>query len=99
MALCPKSYFAQCYQTKDTKDGRKGIPMWAKLRLNDFKQKLYNTTPGERVEVRSLRLDRDKHMSRTTLNKKGLSAVHVKLRVAQDKVTCLPLKNAKNEYE
>lgn len=73
--------------------------MWAKLRMSDFKRKLYNSNVGDCVEVRSLRLDREKKMSRTTLIKKGLSAVHVKLRVSQDKVTCLPLKNKDEEYE
>ena len=92
ICLAPKSYFALCRDTNVTKDGRKGIPNWQKLQLDDFKNVLYNkVTKRHTAEVRSLRLDKDKKMSRTTVVKNGLSGIHVKLGVSNDAVTCQPL--------
>ena len=92
ICLAPKSYFALCKDTSVTKDGRKGIPNWEKLKLDDFKNVLYNKVMQRHTtEVRSLRLDKDKRMSRTALIKKGLSGIHVKLSVDLDGVTCYPL--------
>ena len=94
VCLAPKSYFAICYDTNVTKDGRKGIPNWARLRLDDFKNVLYRKMDKRHTtEVRSLRLDRNKRMSRTTLVKNGLTGIHVKLSVDHDGVTCYPLQS------
>jgi len=99
IALCPKNYFAFCYETNEVKDGRKGIPKWAELTMNDFYDTLYNDQKERNiVEVRSLRLNRDKHMSRTTTRKAGLSAIHVKLQVDQDRITCSPLRYRDGTY-
>jgi len=92
ISLAPKSYFAHCRETNNTKDGRKGIPKWFDLRLADFYDVLYNDHAEKNItEVRSLRLDRDKRMCRTTTRKSGLTSIHVKLSVQSDRVTCKPL--------
>ena len=93
IALAPKSYYAHCRDTEDTKDGRKGIPKWFQLGISNFYDILYNDEAKKNIaEVRSLRLDRDKRMTRTTTRKSGLTSIHVKLGVQSDRVTCLPLK-------
>ena len=43
------------------------------------------------VSYDQLRLDNNKQMSHATLNKKGLSNLHIKTSVHKDKVTCTPL--------
>jgi hypothetical protein len=92
ICLSPKSYYISCNATNTSKDGRKGIPNWIDLRLNDFLSVLYgeNCAPTM-TEVRSLRVNRDKRMTRTTTIKTGLSGIHVKLKVENDRVTCKPL--------
>ena len=94
ISLAPKSYFAHCRIKKGksaTKDGRKGIPKYVQLALSDFYETLYGDTEQKRVEVHSLRLNRDKEMTRTTTRRVGLTAVHVKLGVGPDKISCSPL--------
>ena len=93
ICLAPKSYYAKCYDTQTTKDGRKGIPNWADLKLESFYDTLYNATATRHVaDVRSLRLNQNKQMTRTTMLKSGLTGIHVKLGVKEDRVTCVPLK-------
>ena len=94
ICLAPKSYFALCRNKKGTaatKDGRKGIPKYVKLVLDDFYETLYGDAKQKRVEVHSLRLNRDKEMTRTTTRRVGLTAVHVKLGVGPDKISTHPL--------
>ena len=94
ISLAPKSYYAYCHDTLQTKDGRKGIPNWHILSQNNFSDVLYNkdNTP-KTTEVRSLRLDKDKKMTRTSTIKTGLTGIHIKLGVAEDGITCEPLKH------
>lgn len=97
ICLAPKSYSAYCYDTNTVKDGRKGIPNWAKLSIDDFHQSLYKRDVARHLtEVRSLRLGKDKKMTRTTMVKSGLTAIHVKVAVQEDKITCRPLKIGEN---
>jgi hypothetical protein len=92
ICLAPKSYYALCRDTNISKDGRKGIPNWTDLRLRDFKDILYNKENDKRMaEVRSLRINRDKKMTRTATKKIGLTSIHVKLWVGEDRVTCSPI--------
>ena len=92
VSLAPKSYFAHCRDSDVIKDGRKGIPKWFDLQLNDFLDVLYNDGAEKNVtEVRSLRLNKDKQMARTTTRKAGLTGIHVKLCVQSDRITCSPL--------
>ena len=93
ISLAPKSYYAVCADSNKIKDGRKGIPKWFDLELNDFFDVLYNDNAAKNVtEVRSLRLNMEKQMTRTTTRKSGLTGIHVKLAVQKDRVTCQPLK-------
>ena len=92
IALAPKSYYAYCKTNNAKKDARKGIPKSYPLTLKEFYDKLYSTSENNHsVEVRSLRLNKNKQMTRTTTTKRGLTAIHVKLGVSDDRVTCKPL--------
>ena len=78
---------------------RKGIPAWVDLKMNDYKSVLYGEQwTNKTIEVRSLRLNKDKEMSRTTVFRRGLTAINIKLAVQEDGISCLPLKN-KDNYE
>jgi hypothetical protein len=93
ISLAPKSYHAYCHAKNETKDGRKGIPNWHILSQNNFGDVLYNKDNRPKTtEVRSLRLNTDKKMTRTSTIKTGLTGIHIKLGVADDGVTCEPLK-------
>ena len=93
VSLAPKSYLAFCRETQNTKEGKKGIPLRVKLEMEDFKKTLYSDVRNEdKIEIRSLRLNENKQMSRTTTIRRGLTGIHVKLGVQPDKVTCRPLK-------
>ena len=60
--------------------------------MDEFKEVLYGENYKHKVTVKSLRLDREKRMTRTTLQKSGLTDIHVKMGVEWDRVTCEPLK-------
>ena len=60
--------------------------------MEEFKQVLYGSEYEHKVTLRSLRLDRDKRMTRTSLRKSGLTDIHVKMGVNWDRVVCEPLK-------
>jgi hypothetical protein len=97
ICLSPKSYYISCKDTNKTKDGRKGIPNWADLRLEDFYSTLYAQNNGTTMtEVCSLRVNNDRKMTRTSTLRTGLSAIHVKLKIDDDRVTCRPLKEGEN---
>lgn len=74
------------------KEAKKGIPHSWRLELRDFLDTLYGNNDKHSVEVRSLRLNNDRKMTRTTLRKYGLSDIHVKMAVQSDRVQCLPLR-------
>ena len=99
IALCPKSYSIHCNNIEETKDGRKGIPNYVELRTMEFFDILYGEPAQKhKVEVRSLRLNKERHMARTATIKSGLSTVHVKLQVCEDKVTCQPLRYSDGSF-
>ena len=90
VALSPKCYYAYDEENGKVKKGTKGVPSQCKMKLQEFKEKLYeNKTPH--VTVRSLRSVQN-HMSRTTQIKKGLSSLFCKFYVEDDGITCTPLK-------
>jgi len=93
ISLAPKSYYAYCRDKDSSKDGRKGVPNWYPLDVEKYFRALYNDNEASNnVEVRSLRLNSEKQMTRTTTMRSGLTAIHVKLAVQNDRVTCKPLK-------
>lgn len=73
------------------KCGTKGIPHSQKIQLEAFLSKLYGHT-DHKVKLTSLRLNKDKVMSRISLIKKGLTDLFVKFPLDDDKITCAPLK-------
>ena len=85
----------QCYDAENDiiKKSTKGVP-----HRNEFSMKLFQdvlldeTTPRQTVKINSLRRNRDKEMSRMSVEKASLSDVFVKMQVAEDKISCSPLK-------
>ena len=67
------------------------FPRQFKLEHAEFKEVLYGEDFKHKVQIKSLRLDREKRMTRTTLLKSGLTDIHIKMRVEWDRVTCEPL--------
>ena len=99
VSLSPKNYIVHCRQINETKDGRKGIPNYIDLTTEEFIETLYGEyNRNNRVEVRSLRLNKEKNMTRTNTMKEGLSSVHVKLQVARDRISCRPLQNSDGSF-
>jgi len=98
IALSPKNYMASCLLSNTTKTAMKGIPKWQEVTMENFRETLYDDTRQNVVEVRSLRLNKDRQMTRTTLLKRGLSSIHVKLRVNEDRIDCSPLQYPDGSY-
>ena len=93
VALAPKTYMAfnsDPNARERIKCGTKGIPHSQNLCLEAFLSKLYSHNHHE-VTIRSLRLNKDKIMSRITMIKSGLTDLVVKFPVADDMITCTPL--------
>ena len=90
------------YQGCDTRSGlkksTKGIPHANKFQMDTWLGSLLDESfPKQEVTINSLRLNRQKEMSRMCCKRSALSDVFVKMQVQADKVTCTPLmKN--NEY-
>ena len=93
IALCPKTYYAHCLESKSTKDGRKGIQNTIELEAVEFKDVLYGYIDNHRTTVKSLRLNKDKKMTRTLTNKRGLSGIIYKTQVREDRIVCEPLRD------
>ena len=95
IALSPKCYFAINNDDENEKTkykrGSKGIPHSHELKMTEFVGRLYGNE-SHYVTIRSLRLNRDKQMSRFTARKRGLSDIFLKFDVANDAITCAPLK-------
>ena len=92
MALGCKSYFSVNLDTENSKRSSKGIPHSIKLTMDEYRDKLFNSSKPHTVEMQSLRLNTDKKMARFKLIKKGLSDLFYKMSVDADKITCTPVK-------
>ena len=94
IALSPKCYFAVNYEelneAKKYKRGSKGIPHSWELKMEEFVDQLYGCE-NHHITLRSLRLNREKKMSRFTQRKRGLTDLFLKFNVADDAITCSPL--------
>ena len=80
------------------KKSTKGVPHRNKFKMRLFQSVLLDeTTPRQRVTINSLRLNRNKEMTRMRMEKSSLSDIFVKLQVLADKISCAPLvdKNGK----
>ena len=86
------------YQGFDQKSGKtkkstKGIP-----HINSFEMKTWisvlldESFPKQSVMINSLRLNRNKEMSRMKCQRSSLSDIFVKMQVQTDKISCTPLK-------
>ena len=94
IALSPKCYFAineeEDDEKKKYKRGSKGIPHSEHLTMTNFVEQLYGEE-SHYVTLRSLRLNKQKKMSRFTLRKRGLNDLFMKFHVDDDGITCTPL--------
>lgn len=97
IALCPKSYFAHCLKTNERKNGQKGIANSVSLEAFEYRSVLYGSELNHRTIMRSLRLNPEKKMVRTQLNKRGLTNLIYKTAVSEDRVQCHPLRDANQE--
>jgi hypothetical protein len=92
VALGNKMYQCFCRQKNEVKKSTKGVP-----HNNNFATQMFidvlldETTPKQTVDIHSLRLNREKEISRISMTKTSLSDVFVKMRVEDDKITCRPL--------
>lgn len=71
--------------------GAKGIPHCVKLECEQYIHKLYNPTSSHYVPLRSLKLNNQQEMVRTSVMKSGLTDIFLKFGVNYDRVTCTPL--------
>ena len=96
VALGPKTYHSINLETDEVKMGSKGIPHNENLKSEAFINALF-TNNSHYVTMRSLRLNKNREMSRITVQKKGLSDIFFKFPLDDDGITCRPLK-LNNEY-
>ena len=59
--------------------------------MSEYRDKLFNPTRKHVIKMQSLRLNKDKKMSRFSVVKTGLSDLFYKNKVADDAITCSPL--------
>ena len=94
IALSPKCYFAVNEEEDDEKKkykrGSKGIPHSEHLKMTNFVEQLYGKE-SHYVTLRTLRLNKQKKMSRFTIRKRGLNDMFMKFHVDEDAITCTPL--------
>ena len=96
--MTSKSYLAYDEDEDKQKRSSKGIPHRINLRLEQYRNTLYNGDPERHtVTMKSLRLSREGKMARYTMQKKGLSDLFYKMRIADDAITCSPL-TVKGKY-
>jgi len=69
-----------------------GIPHSNVFEMSLFEDILLGNYNGcHTVNVKSLRVNNDRHMCRMTTTKNALSDIFLKMAVQSDKITCLPL--------
>ena len=98
VALGNKMYQGYDEATESTKKSTKGIPHVNKFEMDTWLSVLLDESfPQQSVQINSLRLNRNKEMSRMCCNRSALSDLFLKMQVQADKVTCTPLMQ-NNEY-
>ena len=78
-------------QDGNVKRSSKGIPHSIDLEMDQFRDVLYGDIRGHKIDMKYLRVTRDRKMARLNINKRGLTDLFCKMRVGGDKVTCTPL--------
>jgi hypothetical protein len=92
IALGNKMYQCYCDTKKEYKKSTKGVPHSNQFEMNLFRDVLLDeSTPRQTVEINSLRLNKNKQISRISTTKTSLSDIFIKMRVSEDKITCSPL--------
>ena len=92
VALGNKMYQGFDKTRNNTKKSTKGIP-----HVNDFAMDTWLSVlldsefPKQSVTINSLRLNRNKEMSRMKMQRSSLNDVFLKMQVQSDKITCKPL--------
>ena len=88
--LSPKCYFGLNDETQEAKLGSKGVPRRAKLELNSYLARLYNSTDHP-INIRSLRMINNRMARTTEKRENALNDLFLKNFVHDDRVTCSPL--------
>ena len=92
VALGNKMYQGFDNATNTTKKSTKGIPHVNKFEMDTWLGVLLDESfPQQSVTINSLRLNRNKEMSRMKLQRKSLSDIFLKLQVQSDRISCTPL--------
>ena len=74
------------------KKSTKGVPHSNQFEMSTWLSVLFDESfPQQNVTINSLRVNRNKEMSRMTMNRAAMSDVFLKMQVQADKVTCTPL--------
>ena len=85
-------YQAYCADKDEVKKSTKGVAHSNRFSMDIFQSVLLDeSTPVQKVKIQSLRLNKDKEISRISTEKRSLSDIFVKMRVLPDKITCEPL--------
>jgi hypothetical protein len=95
IALNPKCYYA-LDATSGVKRSSKGVPHNIDLTLQNYKDVLYKNT-SHSVTTHQLRTNTKKQMIHAVGEKIALTDIFVKMHIAQDKITCSPIK-INNKY-
>ena len=92
--LFEKFYIILGFDEKNgLKRSTKGIPHSKNYEMESFISTLLNPTQKKDfVHFESLRLNKEKQMSRKQITKIGLSDIFIKMQVSDDIITCSPLK-------
>ena len=97
IALGCKMYQCKGQSDEKPKKSTKGVPHKEVFDQETFEGVLFNRLGRQTCTINSLRKDRDKRMTRTSVEKTSLSDIFVKMMVQSDAVTCKPLmKNGKH---
>ena len=92
VALGNKMYQGFDGKTGEIKKSTKGIPHCNSFEMETWLSVLFDESfPLQSVEINSLRLNRNKEMSRMQCQRSSLNDVFLKMQVNSDKVTCTPL--------
>ena len=74
------------------KKSTKGVPHSNQFDMSTWLSVLLDESfPQQNVTINSLRVNRNKEMSRMSMNRAAMSDVFLKMQVQPDKITCTPL--------
>ena len=91
IALGCKSYTGFNADTGETKRGTKGVPHRIPIELVNFRDCLYKGQKY-RIKLENLQKDKDHKMCRFSREKIGLTDIFVKSMIADDRISCTPIR-------